>query len=262
MRNLEREIGNICRKVARKVVKSGAKHKEELTAENIHEFLGVAKFRDSEVHEKSEVGLVTGLAWTEVGGSILTTEVQVLDGKGKLTITGQLGDVMQESAQAALSYIRGRAQALGLSREFYRNVDLHLHVPEGAIPKDGPSAGITMATALASALAKIPVRRDIAMTGEITLRGKVLAIGGLKEKLLAALRAGIFEVILPRANEKDIAELPDNIKNAMKLHFVDQMDEVLALALESPLPAALPAETEVLAAVPPPEITANLPAPQ
>ncbi len=243
------------------MVKSGAKHKEELTAANINEFLGVAKFRDSEVHEKSEVGLVTGLAWTEVGGSILTTEVQVLDGKGKLTITGQLGDVMQESAQAALSYIRGKAQALGLSREFYRNVDLHLHVPEGAIPKDGPSAGITMATALASALAKIPVRRDIAMTGEITLRGKVLAIGGLKEKLLAALRAGIFEVILPRANEKDIAELPDNIKNSIKLHFVDQMDEVLALALEGPLPTALPASTDVLATVPG-EITANLPAPQ
>ena len=214
------------------------------------------------MHEKSEVGLVTGLAWTEVGGSILTTEVQVLDGKGKMTVTGQLGDVMQESAQAALSYIRGRAQALGLSREFYRNVDLHLHVPEGAIPKDGPSAGITMATALASALAKIPVRRDIAMTGEITLRGKVLAIGGLKEKLLAALRAGIFEVILPRANEKEIAELPDNIKNSMKLHFVDNMDEVLALALEGPLPASLPAAVEAMAAVPPSELTTNLPAPQ
>jgi ATP-dependent Lon protease len=257
VRNLEREIGNICRKVARRVVKLGAKHKEELTASNIHEFLGVARFHDSEVHEKSEVGLVTGLAWTEAGGCILTTEVQVLDGKGKLTITGQLGDVMQE-----LSYIRGRAQALGLSREFYRNVDLHLHVPEGAIPKDGPSAGITMATALASALAKVPVRRDIAMTGEITLRGKVLAIGGLKEKLLAALRAGIFEVILPRANEKDIAELPDNIKKSMKLHFVDQMDEVLALALEGPLPTALPVESEVLASVPAGEIAANLPAPQ
>jgi ATP-dependent Lon protease len=263
VRNLERELGNVCRKVARRVVKGGSKHKEELTAANIHEFLGVARFRDSEVHEKSEVGLVTGLAWTEVGGSILTTEVQVLDGKGKLTITGQLGDVMQESAQAALSYIRGRAQALGLSREFYRNVDLHLHVPEGAIPKDGPSAGITMATALASALAKIPVRRDIAMTGEITLRGKVLAIGGLKEKLLAALRAGIFEVILPRANEKDIAELPDNIKNSMKLHFVDQMDEVLKIALESPLPTALPASVDVLTGLPTTgELTANLPAPQ
>jgi ATP-dependent Lon protease len=248
VRNLEREIGNVCRKVARRVVKKGAKHKEKIDAASVGEFLGVARFRDSEVHEKNEIGLVTGLAWTEVGGSILTTEVQVLDGKGKLTITGQLGDVMQESAQAALSYIRGRAQALGLSREFYRNVDLHLHVPEGAIPKDGPSAGITMATALASALSKIPVRRDIAMTGEITLRGKVLAIGGLKEKLLAALRAGIFEAILPRANEKDIAELPENIKNSMKLHFVDQMDEVLALALERPLPK-LAEEAESMAAV-------------
>jgi ATP-dependent Lon protease len=257
VRNLEREIGNVCRKVARKVVKAGSKHREEITAANIKDFLGVAKFRDSEVHEKSEVGLVTGLAWTEVGGSILTTEVQVLDGKGKLTITGQLGDVMQESAQAALSYIRGKALALGLTREFYRNVDLHLHVPEGAIPKDGPSAGITMATALASALAKIPVRRDIAMTGEITLRGKVLPIGGLKEKLLAALRAGIFEVILPKANEKDVSELPDNIKNSMKLHFVDQMDEVLQLALESPLPTIVPPETDVLAAVPAGELVSG-----
>ena len=235
VRNLEREIGNVCRKVARRVVKHGAKHKETITADNISEFLGVAKFRDSEVHEQNEVGLVTGLAWTEVGGSILTTEVQVLDGKGKLTITGQLGDVMQESAQAALSYIRGKAAALGLSREFYRNLDLHLHVPEGAIPKDGPSAGITMATALASALSGIPVRRDIAMTGEITLRGKVLPIGGLKEKLLAAQRAGILEVILPRANEKDLADLPEALRNAMKLHFVDQMDEVLRIALAAPL---------------------------
>ena len=235
VRNLEREIGNVCRKVARRVVKNGPKHKETITAENISEFLGVARFRDSEVHEKNEVGLVTGLAWTEAGGSILTTEVQVLDGKGKLTITGQLGDVMQESAQAALSYIRGKAAVLGLSREFYRNLDLHLHVPEGAIPKDGPSAGITMATALASALSGIAVRRDIAMTGEITLRGKVLPIGGLKEKLLAAQRAGIFEVILPRANEKDLADLPEPLKKAMKLHFVDQMDEVLHIAFAAPL---------------------------
>jgi ATP-dependent Lon protease len=262
VRNLEREIGNVCRKVARKVVKSGAKHKEEIAAANINEFLGVARYRDSEAHEKSEIGLVTGLAWTEAGGSILTTEVQVLDGKGKLTITGQLGDVMQESAQAALAYIRSKAHMLGLTREFYRNVDLHLHVPEGAIPKDGPSAGITMATALASALAKIPVRRDIAMTGEITLRGKVLPIGGLKEKLLAALRAGIFEAILPKGNEKDLAELPDNIKNAMKLHFVDLMDEVLALALESPLPGPTP-EAEVLAVVAPQAgLAGNVPARQ
>jgi ATP-dependent Lon protease len=262
VRSLEREIGNVCRKVARRVVREGAKHKEEITAANVGEFLGVAHFRASEMHEKSEIGLVTGLAWTEVGGCILTTEVQVLDGKGKLTITGQLGDVMQESAQAALSYIRGKAHLLGLSREFYRNLDIHLHVPEGAIPKDGPSAGITMATALASALAKIPVRRDIAMTGEITLRGKVLPIGGLKEKLLAALRAGIFEVILPRDNEKDIAELPDNIKKSMKLHFVDQMDEVLPLALTGPLPAPFSEEAEALVAVPSSELTANLPAPQ
>ena len=199
VRNLEREIGNVCRKVARRVVRNGAKHKEDIADSNLGEFLGVAKFRDSQVHETSEVGLVTGLAWTEVGGSILSTEVQVLDGKGKLTLTGQLGDVMQESAQAALSYIRSRAQHLGLPKDFYRNLDIHVHVPEGAIPKDGPSAGITIATALASALAKIRVRRDIAMTGEITLRGKVLPIGGLKEKLLAAHRAGIFEAVLPRA---------------------------------------------------------------
>ena len=236
VRNLEREIGNVCRKVARRVVKSGAKYKETLTPENLPDFLGVPKFRDSMVHEKNEVGLVNGLAWTEVGGSILQTEVQVLDGKGKLTTTGQLGDVMQESAQAALSYVRSRAHHLGLPRDFYRNVDIHIHVPEGAIPKDGPSAGITLATALASAVARIPVRRDLAMTGEVTLRGKVLAIGGLKEKLLAAHRAGIFEAILPEDNRKDLPEIPENLKSAMKLHFVDSMDEVLKLALEAPLP--------------------------
>ena len=252
VRNLEREIGNVCRKVARRVVRNGAKHKEEITDANVNEFLGVAKFRDSQVHETSEVGLVTGLAWTEVGGSILSTEVQVLDGKGKLTLTGQLGDVMQESAQAALSYIRSRAQHLGLPKDFYRNIDIHVHVPEGAIPKDGPSAGITIATALASALAKIRVRRDIAMTGEITLRGKVLPIGGLKEKLLAAHRAGIFEAVLPRANEKDLADLPENLRSVMKLHFVDQMDEVLRIALEGPLPELREETPEALAAVPPP----------
>jgi ATP-dependent Lon protease len=260
VRNLEREIGNVCRKVARRVVKNGLKHKEEITGANISDFLGVARVRDAEVHEKSEVGLVTGLAWTEVGGSILTTEVQILDGKGKLTITGQLGDVMQESAQAALSYIRGKAHALGLQRDFYRNLDIHLHVPEGAIPKDGPSAGITMATALASALARIPVRRDIAMTGEITLRGKVLPIGGLKEKLLAAQRAGVFEVILPKANEKDTHDLPEALKSAMKLHFVDQMDEVLRLALESPLTALIEPDAETMAAIPPPSELPSSPA--
>ena len=252
VRNLEREIGNVCRKVARRVVRNGAKHKEEIADTNVNEFLGVAKFRDSQLHETSEVGLVTGLAWTEVGGSILSTEVQVLDGKGKLTLTGQLGDVMQESAQAALSYIRSRAQHLGLPKDFYRNLDIHVHVPEGAIPKDGPSAGITIATALASALAKVRVRRDIAMTGEITLRGKVLPIGGLKEKLLAAHRAGIFEAILPRGNEKDLADLPENLRSVMKLHFVDQMDEVLKIALEGPLPELREETPEALAAVKPP----------
>ena len=252
VRNLEREIGNVCRKVARRVVRNGAKHKEDIADSNLSEFLGVAKFRDSQLHETSEIGLVTGLAWTEVGGSILSTEVQVLDGKGKLTLTGQLGDVMQESAQAALSYIRSRAQHLGLPKDFYRNLDIHVHVPEGAIPKDGPSAGITIATALASALAKIRVRRDIAMTGEITLRGKVLPIGGLKEKLLAAHRAGIFEAVLPRANEKDLADLPENLRSVMKLHFVDQMDEVLRIALEAPLPELHEETPEALAAVKPP----------
>jgi ATP-dependent Lon protease len=260
VRNLEREIGNVCRKVARRVVKNGVKHKEAITAANLPDFLGVPKFRDSQVHEKSEVGLVNGLAWTEVGGSILQTEVQILDGKGKLTTTGQLGDVMTESAQAALSYVRSRAHHLGLARDFYRNVDIHIHVPEGAIPKDGPSAGITLATGVASALTKIPVRRDLAMTGEITLRGKVLAIGGLKEKLLAAHRAGIFEAILPRDNQKDLADLPENLKTAMKLHFVDSMDEVLTLALESPLPELKEETPEVLAAVvPPPAVVEQRP---
>ena len=211
VRNLEREIGNICRKVARKVVKEGDKYAVNLTAENVNDYLGVMKFRDSEVHESSEVGLVTGLAWTEVGGSILTTEVATVDGKGgKPMLTGKLGDVMQESAQAAMTYVRSRWKKLGLQRDFYRSLDIHVHVPEGAIPKDGPSAGITMATAIASALSHIPVRRDIAMTGEITLRGKVLPIGGLKEKLLAAHRAGIMEVLLPADNEKDLADVPEN----------------------------------------------------
>lgn len=237
VRNLEREIGNICRKVARRVVKD-EKYVVNVNAEVVEELLGVAKFRDTLAHEKSEVGLVTGLAWTEVGGSILSTEASVVEGKGgKPILTGKLGDVMQESAQAAMTYVRSRWQHLGLARDFYRNVDIHVHVPEGAIPKDGPSAGITIATAIASALSKIPVRRDLAMTGEITLRGKVLPIGGLKEKLLAAHRAGIFEAILPKENEKDIAEVPENLRGEMKLHFVDTMDDVLALALERPLPS-------------------------
>jgi ATP-dependent Lon protease len=257
VRNLEREIGNVCRKVARKVVKEGESFSVAITGENITDFLGVIKYRDTLAHEKSEIGLVTGLAWTEVGGSILSTEASVVDGKGKLTLTGKLGDVMQESAQAAMSYIRSRSHRLGLSRDFYRNLDLHVHVPEGAIPKDGPSAGITIATAIASALSKIPVRRDLAMTGEITLRGKVLPIGGLKEKLLAAHRAGLFEVILPKDNEKDVAEVPENLRTAMKMHFVDTMDQVLAIALESPLPSIDEAVSQPIA----PPLTAGTEAP-
>ena len=263
VRNLEREIGNVGRKVARKVVQSGpeggASHHEVVTGDSLEGLLGVAKFTDSEVHQKSEVGLVTGLAWTSVGGTILQTEVQVLDGKGKMTATGQLGDVMKESVEAALSYTRSRANHLGLQRDFYRNIDIHVHVPEGATPKDGPSAGITIATGLASALTKIKVRRDIAMTGEITLRGKVLAIGGLKEKLLAAHRAGVFEAILPAANRKDLADLPDLIKNSMKLHFVEEMDEVLQIALEEKLVGLTEETPEVLANVIPPVVSGSQP---
>ena len=255
VRNLEREIGNVCRKVARRVVKD-KNFTIVVNGENIGEYLGVTKFRDTLAHERSEVGLVTGLAWTEVGGSILATEATVVDGKGKLLLTGKLGDVMQESAQAAMSYVRSRTHRLGLPRDFYRNIDIHVHVPEGAIPKDGPSAGITIGTAIASALSRIPVRRDIAMTGEITLRGKVLPIGGLKEKLLAAHRVGIMEVIMPKDNEKDLPDIPENLRNTMKLHFVDTMDDVLRIALEKPLPtvskdAAEAAEAALLTPTPP-----------
>ncbi len=259
VRNLEREIGNICRKVARRVVRDND-FAVTINAENAGEYLGVTKFRDMAAHERSEVGLVTGLAWTEVGGSILATEATVVDGKGKLLLTGKLGDVMQESAQAAMSYVRSRSHRLGLPRDFYRNIDIHVHVPEGAIPKDGPSAGITIATAIASALSRIPVRRDIAMTGEITLRGKVLPIGGLKEKLLAAHRVGILEAILPKENEKDLPDIPENLRNAMKLHFVDTMDDVLRIALEKPLPTTPKDEAEAAATLPPPAASGEQPA--
>jgi ATP-dependent Lon protease len=242
VRNLEREVGNVCRKIARQVVnaqsakdKEGAKKEQGKVVINgakLTELLGPWKFRDLVAEKKNEVGAAVGLAWTEVGGQILTTECTLMEGKGKLTITGKLGEVMQESAQAAMSYIRSRALKLGLPRDFYRNLDVHLHIPEGAIPKDGPSAGITIATTICSALTGIPVRGDVAMTGEITLRGKVLPIGGLKEKLMAAHRHGIMEAIMPRDNEKDLPDIPDAIKSTMKLNFVDSMDEVLRIALE------------------------------
>jgi ATP-dependent Lon protease len=237
VRNLEREIGNICRKVARKVVSSKGKKakKTSVTAENLAELAGVPRYRDLEAAKKNEVGSAVGLAWTEVGGQLLNIEVTLMDGKGKLISTGKLGDVMQESAQAAMSYVRSRSQSLGLPKDFYRHLDVHIHIPEGAIPKDGPSAGITLTTTLVSALTRIAVRGDLAMTGEITLRGRVLPIGGVKEKLLAAHRNGIMEVILPKDNEKDLPDIPDNIRAAMKLDFVEHMDEVLLIALERPL---------------------------
>jgi ATP-dependent Lon protease len=259
VRNLEREIGNICRKVARSVVNAqGGKDKTEpplavIRPENVSDYLGPAKFRDLEKDKSNEVGAAVGLAWTEVGGQILASEATIMDGKGKLTTTGKLGDVMQESAQAAMSYIRSRAHQFGLPRDFYRNLDIHVHVPEGAIPKDGPSAGITLATAITSALTRIPVRCDVAMTGEITLRGRVLPIGGLKEKLLAARRHRIFEVIIPKDNEKDLPDIPENVRNEMKLHFVESMDEVLKIALEreiTALPLAAGAAPVEIAAQP------------
>ncbi len=248
VRNLEREVGNVCRKIARTVVNAQAdkatKKKETpfvkvtVTPEKVNQLLGPQKFRETQSDKKNEVGATVGLAWTEVGGSILTTEAAIMEGRGKLTLTGKLGDVMQESAQAAMSYVRSRAGALGLPRDFYRHLDIHLHVPEGAIPKDGPSAGITIATSIMSALTSIPVRADVAMTGEITVRGRVLPIGGLKEKLLAAHRQGIREAILPQDNERDLPDIPENIRNDMKLHFVTSMDQVLRLALESELDMA------------------------
>ncbi|MGA2882505.1 MAG: endopeptidase La [Bryobacteraceae bacterium] len=255
VRNLEREIGNVSRKVARKVVNSqnGGKRTDSkklekgvLNSETVSEFLGPYKFRDLQADKKNEVGATVGLAWTEVGGTILTTEAAVMEGKGKLQTTGKLGDVMQESAHAAMSYVRSRAHLLGLPRDFYRNVDIHVHVPEGAIPKDGPSAGITIATSICSALTNIPVRCDLAMTGEITVRGRVLPIGGLKEKVMAAHRQGIYELVLPKDNEKDLPDIPENIRKEMKLRFVTSMDEVLKIALEREL-VALP-----LAATTPP----------
>jgi ATP-dependent Lon protease len=234
VRNLEREIQNISRKMARKVVTEGPKAevKAEIVPVNVNDYLGVLKYREFWLEKQNEIGLTTGLAWTEVGGTVLTTEATLMEGKGRLTLTGKLGDVMQESAQAAMSYIRSRSASFGLPKDFYRNIDIHVHVPEGAIPKDGPSAGITICNSIVSALTRIPVRRDVTMTGEITLRGKVLPIGGVKEKLLAAHRMGLRTVLLPKDNEKDLAEIPQEILSALTIRFVETMDEVLQVALE------------------------------
>ncbi len=243
VRSLEREIASICRKIARKVVTDGKTFSESVTSDRVTEYLGVPKYRPLVAEEKNEVGIATGLAWTEAGGELLVTEATLMPGKGKLTLTGQLGEVMQESAQAAMSFVRARAAAFGIPKDFNQQTDVHVHVPEGAIPKDGPSAGITITTALVSTLANIPVRRDVAMTGEITLRGKVLPIGGVKEKVLAAHRAGLTSIILPRDNEKDLAEIPKNILDTLQLYLVDSMDEVLKTALAEPMRPILPSES-------------------
>jgi ATP-dependent Lon protease len=254
VRNLEREIASICRKVVVEVVRSDRKAHVQITGKNLGKYLGPPRFRFGKVEGEQKVGVATGLAWTELGGELLATEVTVMPGKGKLIITGRLGDVMQESAQAALSYVRSRAEELGLERDFYQRVDIHIHVPEGAIPKDGPSAGITMATSLVSALTKAPVRHDLAMTGEVTLRGRILPIGGLKEKVLAAHRGGIKTVLIPGENEKDIKEIPPAILRSITIKLVDHMDQVLrqALVLDHPDDFLRKPVTPEVAVPPPP----------
>ena len=238
VRNLEREIGSCCRKVARKLVAetAGEGFKEVVTAERVREMLGPVKFRQQTAAAESEIGLALGLAWTEVGGEVLQIEATLTNGRGGVTLTGKLGEVMQESAQAALTCIKARSERLGISLDHLRKRDLHVHIPEGAIPKDGPSAGVTLATAMASVLTRVPVRKDVAMTGEITLRGKVLPVGGVKEKLLAAHRVGVTAAIIPRESEKDLAEVPEEVRAAMTIHLVESIDEVLTIALEDACP--------------------------
>ena len=257
VRNLEREIASICRKVVREIVTNGHKKQIRINVKSIEKYLGLAKFRFGESEGKDSVGLTQGLAWTEVGGELLTIEATILPGTGKTMLTGKLGDVMQESAQAALTIVRSKADALGIDKNFYKDTDIHVHVPEGAIPKDGPSAGIAMVTSIASAFTKRPVRGNLAMTGEITLRGRVLPIGGLKEKLLAAHRGGIKTVIIPKENEKDLVDIPPNVLKDIQIVLVERIDEVLEAAFaprpeqdlplemnEEILPIEKPVETE------------------
>jgi ATP-dependent Lon protease len=232
LRNLEREIAKICRKVARRLAE-GEQGPFRISRTNLHRYLGVAKIIPEIDQEADEVGVVTGLAWTQFGGEIMKIEAATMAGKGKLMLTGHLGEVMKESAQAALSYTRSRAEQLGLEPDFYETLDIHIHVPAGAIPKDGPSAGVTMATALVSSLCQKPVRRDLAMTGEITLRGNVLPVGGLKEKALAALRAKIHTMVIPAQNRKDLTEIPKNIRRHLQFKPVGHLDEILQIALGS-----------------------------
>jgi ATP-dependent Lon protease len=232
VRNLEREIAKICRKVVKKLLLRPRKKTVRVTHRNLNNFLGVQRHRYGRADDSDQIGQVTGLAWTEVGGELLTIEGAIVPGKGKLIHTGQLGDVMKESIQAAMTVVRSRAAVLGIDEKFYQNSDVHIHVPEGATPKDGPSAGIGMCAALVSALTRIPVRSDVAMTGEITLRGEILPIGGLKEKLLAAHRGGIDTVLIPADNEKDLVEIPKNIKDKLTILPVKWIDEVLEFALQ------------------------------
>jgi ATP-dependent Lon protease len=231
VRNLEREISKICRKVVKDILLTKSGKKVVVTPASLEKYLGVKRFRYGEVEDYDQVGQVTGLAWTEVGGELLKIETALVPGKGRLTHTGQLGDVMQESIQAAMTVVRSRAAALGIESDFYQKLDVHVHVPEGATPKDGPSAGIGMCTCLVSALTQIPVRADVAMTGEITLRGEVLPIGGLKEKLLAAHRGGIKTVIIPEENERDLVEIPRNIKQHLDIRPVRWIEQALEIAL-------------------------------
>jgi ATP-dependent Lon protease len=230
VRNLEQKIAAICRKSAKWIVEDASRNLL-VGIDQVAEFLGISKYRFGLAEERDQVGVVCGLAWTEVGGDTLTIEVTVLPGSGKLTLTGKLGDVMKESAQAAFSYARAKSDQLAIPHDFHEKKDIHIHIPEGAIPKDGPSAGITIATALISALMEKPVRKEVAMTGEITLRGRVLPIGGLKEKALAAHRAGIKKVIVPEENEKDLGEIPESIKHDIEFLPVSHMDQVLSYAL-------------------------------
>ena len=239
VRNLEREVGSLCRKLARRFVDDADTDLKILDGAKVQELLGKHRFRRRVKNQNSVVGVCTGLAWTEVGGEILETQVILMRGEGKLTLTGKLGDVMQESARAAVSYVRSRAERLGIDPDFTKKVDVHLHVPEGAIPKDGPSAGITMATALVSALTDLPVRKDVAMTGEITLRGTVLPVGGIKDKILAAFRADITEIVVSSENEKDLDDIPAEVRDVLTIHMVEELDEVLSIALDGeiqPLP--------------------------
>ena len=236
VRTLEREIGTIFRKTAKEVVKNGKDFSSNITPKLVQKFLGVPKFKHGEIEEKNQIGVSTGLAWTEVGGELLNVEVSIVPGKGTFTVTGKLGEVMQESTRAAMSYVRSRAKRLGLDRSFYQKIDIHVHVPEGAQPKDGPSAGIAMATAILSALIQKEVRRDLAMTGEITLRGRVLPIGGLKEKILAAHRGGVKVVLIPKDNEKDLNDIPKEVLKSVEIISVDHMDEVIPHSILSDQP--------------------------